>query len=512
VALTHNTDDRLFVLPATIGGRRRRLRNRIAGIGVVVLVAGGIVTWQLLGQPMCGPGVARIGGQCIGVTAGDFAFNPGDPQFSAAENRIRRLNDQVTASGEPYATVALLSPMTWSATSDMSRVKVIHELQGAAIALADVDDRHLVGDAPQVELLLANEGTDEEQYSRVIGQLTGLTTGDHPLDAVIGLGVSKGATRSGAKLLSDAGLLMVGSNLTGDGLDSSQVPGLSRVSTPNSDDVTAVARYLTSLRTRPKTMLVYAQQRKGDNTDYYTSTLADDFRHQMGQYTVVPEELFDPTEVANSFSVISTNLCTSGNPPNTVLYAGREPDLPTFIRDLAGRPCQGRPITLAAGDDSCSLISDSDDQRQENQIRTELRTGRITVVCPAWAAPESWVAAPSTAPATFGRFAADYENQFTAGQGFGTELDDGYAIMTHDALLTAAKAITLATVRSVPAPALVLGNQFRMDSDNFVPGASGMFRFVVPNRGNPSGKRIYVLQLQPTGPPLVRFTTMTAAG
>jgi hypothetical protein len=512
MALTDTTADKLFALPPTVAGRNRRLRNRITAVGLVLLLVAGavlVVSDWVGGNPSCAPGVASIEGECIGVTAGDFPFNPGDARFSAAEDRIWQLNQRVVASGQPYVTVALLTSLTWTDTSAMSRSKVIHQVEGAAVALDRVNNKAVTGHAPLIELLLANEGTNEDHYAAAVGQLAGMTTGDHPLDAVIGLGVSKGATLSGAKRLSDAGVLLVASNLTGDVFDSAHVPGLSRTSTPNSDDVRAIAAHLAARPHQPRTMLVHAAPRNGDNTDYYTSTLAEDFDRQLDRYAVAPAEPFDQAAPSNSFSVIATNLCTHTNPPDMVLYAGREPDLPAFIHDLAQRSCASTPITVVAGTDSCALVSDSDDPRRTSQAKADLASGKITVLCPAWAAPQTWAASPSRdQPAGFPAFASDYVRQFTANKSFGTELDDGYAIMTHDALLTAAKAIRLATAPpvTVPTPAQVLSNQYHMDSANTVPGASGSLTFVEENNGNPAGKPVFVLEIRPSGPPALLYT------
>jgi hypothetical protein len=509
MALIDDTEDTTFTLPPTVAGRRRRVRKWAASAAVLVLIAAGVY-WISSRHPSCAPGVARIDGQCIGVTAGDFAFNPDDAQFSAAENRIRELNEQVMAGGRPYVTVALLTSLTWTDTSALSRSKIIHQLQGAAVALDRVNNKAVTGRVPQIELLLANEGTDEQHYAAVVAQLAGMTRGDHPLDAVIGMGVSSGRTKEGATQLSKAGVLMVGSNITGDGLDASQVPGLSRVSTPNNDDVAAIAGYLETQPDLHKTMLVYAapSTQPTDDADYYTSTLFQDFQRQLDKYATVSPEPFDPK--TNSFSVIATNLCTSVNPPNVVLYAGRQPDLPQFLHDLSQRVCNRTPLTVVTGTDASALLSASDNPQQTEQIRADLVNGRITVLCPAWVAPRNWAApgGSGSAPPGFSDFLADFEGTFATGGPPGTELDDGYAIMTHDALLTAAKAIRLAAQPpvSVPTPRQVLSSQYLMDAANTVPGASGTFTFVAPNNGNPAGKPVFVLRLQPSGLPDLLYT------
>lgn len=516
MALTETAQDKLFILPPTVAGLRRRLRNWIAtGCVVAVVVAAVVViTRYELANPLCAPGIANIDGECIGVTAADFPFNPDDQQFTVAENRIRDLDRQVVNSGRPYVTVALLTSLTWTDTTALSRSKIIHQLEGAAVALDRVNNKGVTGNAPLIELLLANEGVDEDHYGQVIEQLAGMTTGAHPLDAVIGMGVSSGATVTGAVRLSRAGVLMVASNITGDVLDSARIPGFSRVSTANHDDVAAIAAYLATRPDLHRTMLVHAatsaQASTGDAADYYTTSLAADFHAQLDKYATVPSEPFDETVPGNSFQVIATNLCTSTDPPDVVLYAGREPDLPQFIQDLAQRPCVRTPITLVVGTDSSDLVTAADDPQQTSQIRAELTAGQITVLCPAWVAPQNWAtpAGAGSAPAGFAAFAAEFDALFTTNNDFGTQLNDGYAVMTHDALLTAANAIRLATQPpvTVPTAAQVLGNQYHMDAANTVPGASGTLTFVEADNGNAAGKPVFVLQLRPSDVPILRYT------
>lgn len=507
MAMTSPVRDGLFSLPPTVAGRWRRRRKWLYCIGgmlvLIIVWIGGPIIWP------CTECVTRIDGEDIGVSAGGFPFNPGDHRFSAAEDRIQQLNQQVEESGRPYVNVALLTPLTWTATSELSRTKIIHQVEGAAVALDRVNNEAVTGRSPLIKLQLANEGIDEGHYGEVVQQLIGMRAGPHPLDAVIGLGVSKGATMTGAKELSKAGIPLIASNLTGDPLDSSDIPGLSRVSPSNSDDVAALATYLARRPEPPATMLVHAVQKDGDKADFYTSTLTEDFRRQMNRYKVAPDEPFDSKVLGNSFSVISTNLCTSKNPPNSVLYAGREPDLPLFIHDLAQRPCADMPITLVAGADSCALLSGANGPAQTKQISADMVAGKVTVLCPAWAAPQNWASGKHIGrPAGFSAFAKDFQDMFTMKQNFGAELDDGYAIMPHDALLTAAKAIRLSTTpsMSVPTPAQVLSNQFHMDAANTVPGASGTFTFVEENNGNPVGKPVFVLHIRSSGPPVLLFT------
>jgi hypothetical protein len=461
VALTAELTENLFALPPTPAGRRRKMRNLVAIILASLLVAAGI-TWVVVTivQPPCGSGLSWIGGECIGTTDGSFPFNPGDGEFTKADNDILAQNKQVVASGNNYVTVALLSSMTWTATSALSRSKIIHQIEGAYVALHRVNVDHVTGDTPSIELLLANEGLNEAHYGTVVSQLMGMTGGNHPLDAVIGLGISSGATLQGGKGV--AGVLMVGSNLTGDALDNTDIPGFSRASTSNQADVIALAQYMAAQPSLQKTMLAHAENTQPgsdpNQTDLYTSSLNQDFLAQLNQYAVAASEPFDPRDPSNSFSNIARDLCTTHNPPTTVLYAGRDPDLPAFSHDLALRPCVSDPITVFTGTDASGITSDTTDPAT-HQVDADLAAGHITMVCPAWAAPQNWATNTTSAPPGFAGFKTRFESDFTANGDYGTTLDDAYAIMMHDALLTASKAIHLATLPpvTIPTPTQVLG-------------------------------------------------------
>jgi hypothetical protein len=517
MALTEEAEQDLFVLPPTPAGTRRKWRNRVAMVVVPVLVAGGVGwgVYTAVHSNACGPGVASVGAECVGVTAGDFDFNPQDTEFTNTEHKIRDEDSKVVASGQPYVTVALLSSMTWTATSALSRSKVIHQLEGAYVALDRVNNHQVTGDAPLIELLLANEGTNEDEYDVVVRQLAGMTSADHPLDAVIGMGVSSGATLLSAQELAKSGVLMIASNVTGDNLDGSAIPGFSRVSTSNNDDIAALVKYLNTRPDLHRTMLVHAMSLQDNadprRADFYTTSLAKDFTTQLGKYATAPDEPFDPGQTSNSFVDIATNLCTSTNPPTAVLYAGREPDLPQFIHDLAQRPCNSNPITVLVGTDASNVVTDADDPAATRQVSKDMAAGRITVICPAWAAPQDWAVSPqgTTVPTGFPDFISEFNGFFTANGNFGTQLDDGYAIMTHDALLTAAKAIRLATRAPIttPNPAEVLDRQYHMVAGNTISGASGPLSFIETKKGNPSGKPVFVLELRPTPKLLATYTT-----
>jgi hypothetical protein len=193
-----------------------------------------------------------------------------------------------------------------------------------------------------------------------------------------------------------------------------------------------------------------------------------------------------------------------------VLYAGRDPDLPAFSHDLALRPCVSDPSpyspapTHPASPRTLPIPA-------THQVDADLAAGHITMICPAWAAPQNWATNTTSAPPGFAGFKTRFGSDFTANGDYGTTLDDAYAIMMHDALLTASKAIHLATLPpvTIPTPTQVLGEQFHILASDTIQGASDTLSFQESNNGNPSGKPVFVLRLNPSGPPTLLNTYVT---
>jgi hypothetical protein len=95
-----------------------------------------------------------------------------------------------------------------------------------------------------------------------------------------------------------------------------------------------------------------------------------------------------------------------------------------------------------------------------------------------------------------------------------TDINDGWGIMAHDAMLTATIAIRKATGRSGALPqATQVRDQlyFLNVPTNSVPGAGGTFQ-LNPSTGNPVGRPLPVFQLGSGGAPvLVHLYTPPAA-
>jgi len=440
-------NESMFEPPRSAAGARRIRAALAAGVTALAVAAsaggyalvtsgrGQLVPCASLTPPFQ---VVRDGAECVGITDGQFPFDPGRSAVSqgitSAERDIAAENARVVRRGH-FVTLALLTPLTWSASSQVSLERIRDELEGAYAAQYDANE--LEGVNPRIRLVLANEGSVEQAWPLVVGQLKKLTAAPGRLVAVIGMGISVRPTFRAAKALSAAGIPMVGAVITADSLDWAHIPGLAKVTPDVRQEVAAITRYLGSRHQLARAFPVS----DGDTTDLYTANLAQDFQSAFGKH-VVNEEPYGPGQgIGNEFNLIADVVCGIPGPSPLVIYAGREVVLATFIHQLQGSPaCDGRRITVVTGSDAVALAP------------------AVTVALPGQAhqpdpAQVSVIYAGIANPA---QVSTSFRAMFTTMFGT-TGLSDSWMVRTNDALAAVARAISLATGNSAafPPPSLI---------------------------------------------------------
>jgi ABC-type branched-subunit amino acid transport system substrate-binding protein len=473
--------------------RARPKRGRLvgAGLAVVVLLAAVLVYVLVRHGPECASGIPRVevraGGQthseCIGVTD-SYAF---EPRFEQVMTALRKENGYATQGGDgTYVTVAFAGPLT------NPDERVVHQLEGAVAGQHRANQEDHVGDRPRIKLVLANMDSTEGHWRQIADDLIKMVNGPDHLVAVVGLGLSQNETLWAAQRMRAADLPMVSDIVTTDKIDKTQANGLARVNPRVGDEVAVLARYVTEKTKLRRAMLVNS----AEQGDLYAESLTTAFKKDMNPYWRAGGAVGNPfgENPGNEFNVIVGNLC-SDRPPDMIMYAGRGRDLPQFIGYLSNRNCHPEPITIVTGSDAVRLILDN----AENQ--------RVATALSARRNPISLIYAPLAEPSVLrkGTYAGQYEKfqQSFHGLGFDAEhLRTGWAIMSHDAFSTAAKAIRRAAQgQGLPAPAKVRDNLYLLSSQaNSVPGASGEIR-IDPETGNRAFAELPVLRLQPDGEP-----------
>jgi ABC-type branched-subunit amino acid transport system substrate-binding protein len=494
---------------------RAWLRRIAVPITVAITVAGLVATTVVAAnQFACGglrSGLTRVDGECVGVSAEADTYYFSD-DLRSIQDAIKRENDRVHQEwmADPgqnrYVKVALLSPLTATRTSFMNQDQIRHAVQGAYVAqrrantTKDFDDQ-----SPLIQLVLANEGGQQAEWRRVVRKLEEMAADEHPMVAVIGMGTSIAATRDAAQYLSvsASALPMIAGVTTSD--EFRDIEGFTRVSPSDSDYVAALASYLAGRNDLRSGMLVYDRS----EPDLYVRDLRLAYEAQLGDYlTVDAKSYFGEGDSSQNqtklFSAITESVCNVQR-LDMILYAGRALDLDDFVESLSGRTCRANPVAILVGATGLTGLE---------LLRDTLTRGKITVVNAAAIDP-GWFAGSGTpkvaSPTYFPPFAAAFEGEISESDA----LADGYAIIHHDAMATAVKAIRtvarqLPGADQVPTAGDVRGQLLNLNNGSEVRGAGGTLSFTTDRLADPVGKWVPIILIPaPAAPGPARPTYIT---
>ncbi|MCC3771621.1 ABC transporter substrate-binding protein [Streptomyces sp. UNOC14_S4] len=483
------------------------------GIGVlalvVALVAGGTV-WLLRpsdedhrcasGTPdlqWTGSGADR---ECVGLM--DETAYPFDPKLKDITERIaaenRRVRDQFEKPAEgrtpvPYVKIAVLTPLTESDTSALPIEEIRSGLEGAFTAqcranacpaLSVAAATGVQGRTPQIQLVLASEGRNQTYWPTVVDRLAGLTDGPHPLVAVAGMGVSIPETQSAADELGKRRIPSIGAVLTATDIASER---LFKVSPSNTDYAKALRRRLERLP---------ADQRRGylvfdSRDDNFVRTMRKAYDDVFADFIDKRRVSFvgttgrHPEGVPRLFFNALNNICLTK--AQLVFYAGRGRDLSDLVRALSTRGQCGhdKPITIVTG--STGAV------QQAQEVMKLLKGSDITIQEASATDSEGWIRGVQ-APEGFPAFHRSFGDLKFSDQ----ELTDGYAIMNHDAVLTAVWAtriVTGQTGRETPDVQDVFHQITNLHDAGTVPAASGKLSFDDASQGWPHNKPVPIIQV-----------------
>ncbi len=362
-------------------------------LAVVAAVAVGLFGWSLLMKPdMCGDGVERIGGECVGVNGTGYDF--GTREIRAVARAIAQENKRI--EGQPHVTVAMMLPLQ----SDRAalRRQMRSDLQGAYLGQLKANEGE--GEPPKIRLVLANPGRDYRQQAKVVDTLLDMAgSGEDRLRAVTGFNLSLDSTEQAVKRLTDHRIPVLASRISGDqianrdgadGMAKPKFPGLARIIPTNGDAAQALADFNGERgRENRKTVLVYDTR-----PDDYNESLAKAFSgiDEKGapgpaampfQSPAIDEE----GSTGNQFTQIANNICDSD--ADTVYFAGRTLHLRILALKLAQVGCGNRHYTVISGSDAASLRQD---MKKEDWARLRGADGRakVTVQYAAPAHPDAW--------------------------------------------------------------------------------------------------------------------------
>jgi ABC-type branched-subunit amino acid transport system substrate-binding protein len=470
----------------------------VAGALAVVLV--GALLFIICRQSGCGGRVVRTeAGECVGVVESVYAV---DEEYRGVLDKIFKHNEWVAGEPGRYVKVVLLTPMSGAKPPRRSGTvpaQVKASLEGAYTALhrantdrtsAPFGDPNLV----KVQLVPVNFGSRQEYSDQLRDEILARSEPDHPVVAVVGLGSSLAGTEQMARALSDRGIPMVSAVASADALDARTYGGLFSVSPSSSDYVLALRKLLDArpgeLTFAERSGLVVADQ----NNDPFVVSLREAFLKYLGYYlggrdpqwfaggtidTPVAPDVFQP--IVDRICVEATDHDT---PLRVVFYAGRVSDFQVFAERLKGRTCNDRPLAVLVGATGFQVAA-----TYEKEL---LEPAKVTVIYSTSTDRVEWSEAGKGKPEGFDSFVAAFRELFDE-----SSLDNGYAIMYHDAVASAIQATRQATsAASVPAPGDV-----RVQLKNIrLTGASGTFSFPDNTYGRAKGKVVPCRQIGFTTP------------
>lgn len=454
-------------------------RLLMAGVGTVVMAVGAfLVPFHPL-SPFypCDAGLVSRAGSCIGVSgSSDFE----DPALAAVMEKIAAENASVSAPGGSYYSLGYLAPLEPPDDRTSLSTRSRHELEGLYLAQYRANRTNELGDGPKIKLLVANAGPRNEHWETVTGSLLELSQGPDRLRAVVGFGSSLETTKRAIRMLTQppngaSPVAAIGSRLTADSFklmprsaNDRRVEGFFRVAPTNTDEAVAAVDHIQQVGYLRPLLL-----RDRNSADAYVATLGAAFRNVFGDMT--EEETFNGSQdgLANAFDDVVRNLCVTT--PDVVYFAGRGDALAKFVEVLSARRCQGMPIDIVTGDDIGGLRARADEGG--NGVNVAL-SGNVTVTYIALVSTALW--ADTDSRSSYNGAALSYFegtcDQCWSRQFPGESLDDGAAIMGHDAFVLAVTALRRAegsTGTEEVTTSAVIQLLYQIRGVNTVSGASG---------------------------------------
>jgi hypothetical protein len=247
----------------------------VSSLALVLLIGSGSVVWWIQSQK-CGRGMIATGSPyvCVGLDLDSTAFRDADP-LADLENTIADNNRKIS---EPFATIVIFGEMTPDPRSDsVSLRSQRHRIEGAITAVSRANDPKRSGALPKIKLLLANYGLGAGAWHQAVDAIKQARLSEH-IVAVTGIGESRETTRAAVAALSEAGIAVVGADVTADNINLAPDPGAKRstnfvrISPTNTEEAQAAANYITQ-HGYHKVLLV----KDVNEGDRYARTLADAF-------------------------------------------------------------------------------------------------------------------------------------------------------------------------------------------------------------------------------------------
>ncbi|WP_322768863.1 TIR domain-containing protein [Frankia sp. Cr1] len=351
--------------------RRWTIRGWAAGIAAIIMVVVlAVVVWPrpFEGAHGCdGTGTAvwamRSQAECIGYSDGAGQFFGEDKRLQTMERLVFQENQCAVAlhngnhfPPRPYVSVVYLAALTPDGPlRDLDSLPRADELEG--ILLQQIrQNGALAADgsclpaasmtAPILRVIIANGGKNMRQVETVASRITALARQDPSVVAVIGMDRSTDQTARAIAQLGHAGLPVVASTLSGDGLEQ-QSPLYFQMVPPNAREAQLIAAY--AEHEKKTRVSVYYPRSAAGSGDLYVRTLVADLRIEFIRKQIAFEdEAWDGPTFSKKPDAPTACTDTSNR---MIFFAGRAADFGDFLSAMRENcPAGGQPAPILAGD------------------------------------------------------------------------------------------------------------------------------------------------------------------
>jgi hypothetical protein len=240
-----------------------------------------------------------------------------------------------------------------------------HDIEGAITAVSRGNDPKTAGAIPKIKLLLANFGVGAGAWPQAVDAIKQARSSEH-IVVVTGIGQSLDTTRAAVASLSDAGIAVVGSDITADNMNFAPGPGgkrstrFVRIAPTNTEEAGAAAAYIKQ-RGYHKVLLV----KDMNEEDSYTQTLAKAFEANVSVKVENTEPYRSPDApmsiatreqlMSQRFADMHSDICAIQ--PDMIYFAGRGVDLEYFVTALSrSGTCGLGALDVMTGDDASNLV------------------------------------------------------------------------------------------------------------------------------------------------------------
>ncbi|MFD9906949.1 hypothetical protein [Streptomyces sp. NPDC059063] len=405
------------------------LDKAVAVLVPLILIAVGVVLYLTLRPEDCAGGLEKHGGECVGVTESAFS---GDADLKGLIEAVADENARVKSDWEeprkgqapmPYGRIALMMPFTSDDSSAMTEAMIRRALAGAHAAQLRANS----GSGPHYQLLMAPDGKDLGQWEPVVDDLAGMVDDrQSPLVGVMGLPSSTPETRSAVNALSRHRIATVGPVITSADMNA---PYFFKTSPNNEMFADSLGHYLKKNPGEEKGFLVFDSRPDDVYSRNLHRLLEEKFGKKYGLRKRSASFLGSTGPAAGipqRFQSAAQKICVTDS--DTVFFAGRDQDLPALVKRLSQEPSCDRSSPVRILKVGIGL----EPTLTTAELTRMLRETKTTIVAASSVTPVWWQQKKG-APEGLGAFREVFDRldkRFGLGE---KPLDDGYAIMYHDA-------------------------------------------------------------------------------